>query len=84
MPATETLTESEMLDWAAIEERYAPDWVFLSDVEADESLKVIRGRVLAHAASQGDVYRLALPKAKGGRYAVLFLGKLPDDAMVVL
>lgn len=66
-----------------IKARYAPDWVLIGEPETDEALEVRAGRVLFHGPDRDEVCRKAreyLP----GRYALQFLGTIPEDLVLVL
>lgn len=73
----------EVLSIEEIEKRYAPDWVLIGEPLTDEGLNVLSGKVLFHAANQDEVARKAMDYPPG-RYALLCLGKMPDDLVLVL
>jgi hypothetical protein len=66
-----------------IKARYAPDWVLIGEPETDESLKIVSGKVLFHGPDQDEVCRKAMDY-QPGRYALRFLGTIPDDLVLVL
>lgn len=78
-----TLEATELLTMDEITERYAPDWVFLCEVESDGHNRILRGRVIAHAPTHEQLFDLAMPYAEGGRYAVWCLAEFPDDLHMI-
>lgn len=74
---------SEILTIDEIKARYAPDWVLIGEPETDESLGVRAGRVLFHGPDRDEVGRKAM-EYPSGRYALQFLGTIPDDLVFVL
>ncbi len=73
----------EFLTIDEIEARFAPDWVLIGDPQTDEVLKLRAGRVLFHSADQDEVCRKAM-EYPPGRYALHFLGTIPEDVVLVL
>lgn len=74
---------AELLSAQEIQNRYDGEWVLIGDPEVDASLSVQRGWVLWHSKDRDEVYRQArILKPK--HCALLFLGRLPEDAAVVL
>lgn len=68
---------------AEIQARYDGEWVLIGDLEVDASLNVEHGQVLWHSKNRDEVYRQArLLKPKHS--AFLFMGRLQEDAEVVL
>ncbi len=74
---------NESLKIQEIAARFAPDWVLIGDPETDESLELPGGKVLFHSPDQDEVCRKAL-EYPPGRYALRFLGTIPDDLVLVL
>jgi len=72
-----------ILPFQEIQGRYAGEWVLLGDPETDADLNVIAGRVLAHSASQEEIYR-QLMQAEGKSVAIEYAGPLPADLAVAL
>ena len=66
-----------------IKSRFESEWVLVDDPETDESLEVVRGRVVFHSKDRDEVYRKAI-QLKPKRFAMLFTGTLPQDIEVVL
>jgi hypothetical protein len=73
----------DTLTLAEIHARFGSEWVLVGDPELDESLAVVRGRVLWHSPNRDDVYRKAR-ELRPQHSAVLYTGILPDAAAVVL
>lgn len=70
----ETLTIDE------INSRYPDQWVLIGDPEMDESLEVLRGKVLYHGDSRDEMVEVArnLPSPK--HFATHYTGELlPED-----
>ncbi len=66
-----------------IKARFASEWVLVGDPELSAELAVVRGTVLFHGPDRDELYREAqrlMPK----RAAVLFTGKIPQGAAVIL
>jgi hypothetical protein len=66
-----------------IRARYAPDWVLIGEPQIDEALSVRGGKVLFHSPDHDEVCRKAM-EYPAGRYALRFLGTIPDDLVLVL
>ena len=74
---------NEILTIGEIRERYAPDWVLIGEPETDEGLGLRAGRVLFHGPDRDEVCRKAT-EYPPGRYALEFLGTIPEDLVLVL
>ncbi len=73
----------EVLTFEEIEARYAPDWVLIGEPQTDEELNLLGGKVLFHSPDQDEVCLKAM-EYPPGRYALEFLGTIPDDLVLVL
>ncbi len=73
----------EVLTIDEIKARYAPDWVLIGEPETDEMLELQGGKVLFHGPDRDEVCRKAI-EYPPGRYALQFLGTIPDDLVLVL
>ena len=73
----------DVLTMSEIKRRYDSEWVLLQDPVTDESMDVVSGKVLFHSRDRDEVYRRAV-KLRPKRFAMLYVGKLPKDAAVVL
>lgn len=74
---------SEIVTLAEIKDRFESEWVLLENPETDESLKVIKGRVLWHSKDRDEVYRKAR-KLRPKHTAILYTGTQPEEMAVVL
>ena len=72
----------QILTIEEIEARYAPDWVLIGELQTDESLAVLSGKVLFHDPDRDEVYRKAR-EFMPGRIAVLSLGTWPENMALV-
>jgi hypothetical protein len=73
----------EILTIAEIELRFAAEWVLVEDPQTNEALEVQSGKVRYHSKDRDEVYREAV-ELRPGRFAVLYTGRIPKDAAVVL
>ena len=73
----------EVLSLAEMESRFTSEWVLVGDPETDESLEVRSGKVLHHSRDRDEVYRKAIA-LRPGRFAVLYMGEIPEDTAIVL
>ncbi len=68
---------------AEIKNRFKSEWVLLEDPETDETLNVIKGKVLWHSKDRDEVYRKAR-KLCPKHTAILYTGIQPEEIAVVL
>ena len=73
---------SEILTMEEIEQKFDGEWVLIEDVETDEQLEILRGKVTYHGKDKNELHRQAM-KSKTKRFASLFIGK-PDPKMEFL
>lgn len=73
----------EILSFSEIKKRFDSEWVLVGDPETDDVLNIKRGVVLWHSKDRDEVYRKAR-EIHPNHSAILYTGKLPDDAVVVL
>ncbi len=66
-----------------IQSRYAPEWVLIAEPQTDEALNLKAGKVLFHSSDQDEVCRKAA-EYPPGRYAIRFLGSIPEDLVLVV
>jgi len=71
------------LTLAEIEARYDSEWVLVADAELDDSSRLIRGTVLFHSKSRDEVDQKDM-ELRPAAAAILYTGRIPDDAAVVL
>ena len=73
---------SEILTMEEIEKKFDGEWVLIEDVETDEKLEIVRGKVTYHGKDKNELHRRAM-KSKTKHFASLFIGK-PDPKMEFL
>ncbi len=73
----------DILTVAEIEARFVSEWVLVEDPLTNDQLEVQSGKVLAHSKDRDEVYRDAV-RLRPRRFAMLYTGKLPKDAAIVL
>ena len=74
---------NEVLTISEIEARFEGEWILIGDPETDESLNVLRGKVLCHSKNRDEVYRKA-NELRVKRSAFLYTGKMPEGTAIVL
>ncbi len=72
-----------VLTFAEIKRRYDSEWVLVGDPQTASDLSVESGTVLFHSKDRDEVYRKAR-ELRPKHSAILYLGKLPEDAAVIL
>lgn len=73
----------DVLTLEEIKSRYHSEWVLIGDPEEDESLEVLRGRVLFHSVNADEIYQKAA-ELRPGRFAAVFTGEIPGDVEFAL
>jgi hypothetical protein len=73
---------SEILTMEEIEKKYDGEWVLIEDIETNEQLEILRGKVTYHGKDKNELHRRAM-KSKTKHFASLFIGK-PDPKMEFL
>ena len=63
--------------------RFASEWVLVEEPVTNEVLEVKSGKVLAHSQDRDVVYREAV-RLRPKRFAMLYLGTLPENTAIVL
>ena len=76
-------TVNEILTLPEIEDRFDSEWVLIGDPLTNEDLAVQSGQVLFHSKDRDSVYREAV-KMQPKNFAMLYVGKIPKDAAIVL
>ena len=66
-----------------IESEFDSEWVLVDEPETNEQLEVLKGRVIHHSKDRDEVYRKAV-SLRPKRCAILYMGEIPKDAVVVL
>jgi hypothetical protein len=73
----------EILTLGEMESRFVGEWLLVDDPETDDELAVRCGTVRFHSKDRDEVYRKAM-ELRPKRFAVLYTGRIPKDAAVVL
>ena len=73
----------DILTITQIEAQFASEWVLVEDPQTNEALEVQSGKVRWHSQDRDEVYRKAV-ELRLARFAILYTGKIPKDAAVVL
>ncbi len=73
---------NEILTMEEIEQQFDGEWVLIEDVETDEKLEVVRGKVVFHGKDKDGLHEKAM-KSKSDHLATLYIGK-PDSKMEFL
>jgi|ERR1035437_925754 hypothetical protein len=76
------MTEQQMTI-KEIEDQFEREWVLVADPQTNEALEVTRGNVICHSQDRDEVYRRAVA-LRPKRSAILFTGRMPEDAAIVL
>jgi hypothetical protein len=66
-----------------IGQQYQDQWVLVVDPVTDTALELQGGSVAWHSGDREEVYRKAI-ELHPPRFAVLFVGEMPDDTAIVL
>lgn len=74
---------SETMNLVEMQAQFDSEWVLLQDPETTPSLTVTGGKVLWHSKDRDEVYRKAL-ELRPKHSAILYLGQLPGEVVVVL
>ena len=74
---------NEVLTRDEIYERYPDEWILLADPETDAGQAILRGAVLCHSKERDAVYGFA-KRARPAHFAVLYTGRIPEGAAVLL
>jgi hypothetical protein len=76
-------TISEILTFEEMQRRYVGEWVLIAELESDENMQVVRGKVLAHSPNRDEVYD-ALSAFPQRSLAIEYMGTPPADWAVML
>ena len=74
---------AEILTLSEIEQRHAGQWILVGQPRANASHEVQSGQVLFASHDRDEVNRKAVD-LRPSRFAIVFTGKIPADAAVVL
>jgi len=74
---------ADFLSTSEIYDRFDSEWILVDQPETDEMGEVQGGSVIAHSKDRDEVYRRAI-ELETKRFAILYTGELPKDAVIVL
>lgn len=77
------LENKPILTLEEIINKYPNEWVLIAYTELDDSLNVVRGKVLANSPNRDDIYDLLL-STKDISVATQYTGKIPENVAMVL
>ena len=66
-----------------LEARYSGEWVLLVNPKHNELMERLRGELVFHNKDRDEVYKEAHNR-KDAHTAIFYVGKLPEDLVVVL
>lgn len=66
-----------------MESSFDSEWVLVGDPVTDETLNVLRGKVLHHSKDRDEVYRKGL-ELRPRHVAILYLGRPPEGTAIVV
>ena len=73
----------KILTMKQLESQYSGEWVLLVNPVHDKLMEPIRGELVFHSRDRDEVYKEA-HKRKDAHTAIFYVGKLPEDLVVVL
>ena len=73
----------EVFTMKELEARYSGEWVLLVNPVHHELIEPIRGELVFHNKDRDEVYKEA-HKPEDAHTAIFYVGKLPEDLVVVL
>ncbi len=74
---------NELLTIEQIEAQFPSEWVLIGDPDTDDRQHLLAGKVLCHSADRDEVDRKLL-EIRPTRFALRYLGTMPDDSALVL
>lgn len=74
---------TKVLTMKQLESQYSGEWVLLVNPVHDKLMALIRGELIFHSKDRDEVYKEA-HKRKDAHIAIFYVGKLPEDLVVVL
>ena len=66
-----------------MEREFKSEWILVGEPEVDESMEVVRGKVLSHSKDRDEVYREAI-RLRPKHSAIVYTGEMPPDTAIVL
>ena len=73
----------KVLTMRQLETRFSGEWVLLVNSVQSRESEIVRGELVFPSKDRSDVHRRAL-KRLDDHTAILYVGKLPEDLVVVL
>ena len=73
----------EILIMEEIEQKFDGEWVLIEDVETDEKLEVVRGKVVFHGKDKDALHEIEM-KSKSNHLATLYIGGIDPKMEFVL
>ena len=73
----------QVMTLSELQDQFDAEWGLLGDPDTGENLEVQGGVVLFHSKDRDEVYRKAR-EMRPPRSAILYLGRLRGEAMVIL
>ena len=74
---------TELLTFDEILARFPSEWVLIGDPKTDESLEILKGELLFHSRNRDEVDQKLL-ELRPSRFALRYLGTLPDNMALIL
>ncbi len=74
---------NEVLTLAEIEAQFPDEWVLVENPQTNDALEVQSGRVLGHSKDRDELHQQAMA-LRTRRFAVLYTGTYPEDAVIIL
>ena len=74
---------NDLMSYEEIKARFPAEWVLVVDHQTDASLELVAGSVLCHSADRDEVDRILL-ELRPSRFALRYLGKMPENTALVL
>ncbi len=72
-----------ILTMKQLEARYSGEWVLLVNPVHNKQMEVIKGEMVFHSKNRDEVYKRAHER-RDPHTAIFYVGKLPEDLVVVL
>jgi hypothetical protein len=76
-------TTDEVLTVEEMKARFDSEWVLVEDPQLGESMEVLAGKVLWHSKDRDEMYQKAV-ELRPKHWASLYLGKIPEDMVIIL
>ncbi len=63
--------------------QFESEWVLVENPQTNDTLEVLKGKILHHSKDRDEVYRKAVA-LRPKRSAIVYTGEIPEDTAVVL